>query len=199
MSLLDDMMLTDSQIIDLLRAGKRDGMDALFDRYYKPLVVFADGFVHDLFEAEDIVQEQLVKIWEENLYQKIHEKALSTFLFTMVKNNCTNRLIRRGIKTELLDLPHYQIAQEEAQELDPAVVNTIRQALDRLPEKTRKVVECVMLKECMYKEAAEELGVSINTVKTLLKAGIKELRVLLKDQQEIIFLFLARFIKIPPR
>ena len=43
--------------------------------------------------------------------------------------------------------------------------------------------------KCLYKEAAEELGVSVNTVKTLLKQGMRELRELLKDKQELIFYF----------
>ncbi|WP_240388169.1 RNA polymerase sigma factor [Butyricimonas synergistica] len=192
-------MVNDGQIIELLKAGKREGMNVLFERYYKPLVLFADGMLHDLSAAEDVVQEQLVKLWEEALYERIHERALSTFLFTMVKNSCTNQLLRRGIKTELLALPHYQIAQEEAQELDPEVVHMVRKALDSLPEKTRGVVECVMLRGRMYKEAAEELGVSLNTVKTLLKIGLKELRVLLKEQRGMIFLFISRFSKILSR
>ncbi|MCB6971581.1 MULTISPECIES: RNA polymerase sigma factor [Butyricimonas] len=189
-------MVSDRQIIELLKAGKREGMGVLFDRYYKPLVVFADGLLHDLSAAEDVVQEQLVKLWEEALYERIHERALSTFLFTMVKNTCTNQLLRRGIKTELLALPHYQIAQEEAHELDPEVIRVVRKALDTLPEKTRGVVECVMLRGRMYKEAAEELGVSVNTVKTLLKVGLKELRILLKEQREMIFLFISRLNKV---
>lgn len=62
-------------------------------------------------------------------------------------------------------------------------------ALEKLPDKTRLVVTVVMLQEKMYKEAAEELGVSVNTVKTLLKQGMRELRELLKDKQELIFYF----------
>ena len=39
------MSVSDAQIIALLQAGKRQGMNALFDRYYKPLVVFADDLL----------------------------------------------------------------------------------------------------------------------------------------------------------
>lgn len=67
-------MVSDRQIIELLKAGKREGMSALFERYYKPLVLFADGMLHDLSAAEDVVQEQLVKLWEEALYERIHER-----------------------------------------------------------------------------------------------------------------------------
>ena len=77
----------------------------------------------------------------------------------------------------------------EAERLDDSAVELIRGALEKLPDKTRLVVTVVMLQEKMYKEAAEELGVSVNTVKTLLKQGMRELRELLKDKQELIFYF----------
>ncbi|WP_294142812.1 sigma-70 family RNA polymerase sigma factor [uncultured Sanguibacteroides sp.] len=184
------MVVNDVQILEMLKTGQRQGMGVLFDRYYKPLVLFADGFMHNMAEAEDVVQEQLVKLWEEELYERIHPRALSTFLFTMVKNSCTNRLLRKGIKTEHLNMPHYQIAQEEAEGLDEAVVNTVLTAMQKLPHKTRVVVETVMQKGRMYKEAAEELGISVNTVKTLLKMGLKELRGELKDHKNMFFLLM---------
>ena len=56
------MSVSDAQIIALLQAGKRQGMNALFDRYYKPLVVFADDLLHDLPEAEDTILEQFEKL-----------------------------------------------------------------------------------------------------------------------------------------
>ena len=83
----------------------------------------------------------------------------------------------------------FMIALEEAERLDDSAVELIRGALEKLPDKTRLVVTVVMLQEKMYKEAAEELGVSVNTVKTLLKQGMRELRELLKDKQELIFYF----------
>ena len=104
------MSVSDAQIIALLQAGKRQGMNALFDRYYKPLVVFADDLLHDLPEAEDTVLEQFVKLWEKELYEHIHPNALSTFLFTIVKNACMNQITKKGLPTEQLDLPHYAIA-----------------------------------------------------------------------------------------
>ena len=123
-------------------------MDALFERYYRPLVVFAESYLHDLQSTEDLVQEQMVKLWSKQTFAGIVPEALGTFLFTVVKNACINWL-----------------------------------------DKTRLVVTVVMSQEKMYKEAAEELGVSVNTVKTLLKQGMRELRELLKDKQELIFYF----------
>ena len=54
-------MLSDSKILQTLREKEPLGMDALFERYYRPLVVFAESYLHDLQSAEDLVQEQMVK------------------------------------------------------------------------------------------------------------------------------------------
>ena len=48
-------MLSDSKILQTLREKEPLGMDALFERYYRPLVVFAESYLHDLQSAEDLV------------------------------------------------------------------------------------------------------------------------------------------------
>ena len=184
------MSVSDAQIIALLQAGKRQGMNALFDRYYKPLVVFADDLLHDLPEAEDTVLEQFVKLWEKELYEHIHPNALSTFLFTIVKNACMNQITKKGLPTEQLDLPHYAIAQEESYLLDETVIETVLAAVRKLPEKTQQVVQSVMCQGHSYQETADELKVSINTVKTLLKAGMRELRSELEEYKKMFLLFM---------
>lgn len=185
-----DMSVSDAQIIALLQAGKKQGMNTLFERYYKPLVLFANTLLHDLPEAEDIVLEQFVKIWEKELYRHIHPHALSTFLFTIVKNACINQIAKQGLFTEQLDLPHYSIAEEESNQLDETAIETVLTAVRKLPEKTQRVVQLVMCQGYTYQETANKLDVSINTVKTLLKAGMKELRSELKGYKKIFLLFM---------
>ena len=70
-----------------------------------------------------------------------------------------------------MDIPVEMIVDIDEERMD-----AVRQEVERLPERTRQVVEGVMLRGLKYKEAAEELEISINTVKFLLKAGIKRLR-----------------------
>ena len=120
-------------------------MDALFERYYRPLVVFAESYLHDLQSAEDLVQEQMVKLWSKQTFAGIVPEALGTFLFTVVKNACINWLEKKRLPVKSLNLLHYQIALEEAERLDDSAVELIRGALEKLPDKTRLVVTVVML------------------------------------------------------
>lgn len=181
-------MLQDHEILNMLVLGKRQGMEALFERYYKPLVVFAEAYTHDLSTAEDLVQDQMVKLWMKHAFEHVVAKALSTFLFAVVKNACINWTEKKKLPVTSLDLPHFQIALDEAEQMDESVIQLITAAMHSLPEKTRRVMECVVLHEKMYKEAAEELGVSVNTVKTLLRQGMKELRERFRDKQELLLL-----------
>lgn len=189
-------MLEEQEIINALKAGQQMGMDALFERYYKPMVVFADTYLHDLHEAEDLVQEQIIKLWTRRAFDEIIVGALSTFLFTVIRNACINRRNKKKLPLTALEELHYaQVAWEEAERLDEAGVELIRNALQQLPEKTRKVVECVVLNGKQYKEAASELGVSVNTIKTLLRQGLKELREKLKGKQDCIFFLYFRSLR----
>ena len=73
-------------------------------------------------------------------------------------------------------------------------MDVVMREVERLPERTRQVVECVMLRGLKYKETAEELDISINTVKFALKEGTKRLRErLVSISLEILFYFLRRF------
>ena len=67
-------------------------MDALFERYYRPLVVFAESYLHDLQSAEDLVQEQMVKLWSKQTFAGIVPEALGTFLYRSEK--CLYQLAR---------------------------------------------------------------------------------------------------------
>lgn len=185
-------MQNDREILELLEKDTDKGMDHLFNRYYRPLVVFAHVYLNDMAEAEDTVQEQMVKLWTRRAFESVTADALGSFLFTVVKNACINHLEKKQLPLTSLDMPHFRIAQEEAGKMDDTAVRIVFEALQKLPEKTRRVVECVMLEDKMYKEAANELGVSVNTVKTLLKQGMKVLKSELKDKQEYLLLLYIR-------
>ena len=86
-------------------------MDALFERYYRPLVVFAESYLHDLQSAEDLVQEQMVKLWSKQTFAGIVPEALGTFLFTVVKNACINWLEKKRLPVKSLDLLHYRFGR----------------------------------------------------------------------------------------
>lgn len=67
---------------------------------------------------------------------------------------------------------HFDLAEEDTKRIAEEGIEKVQQALNELRQKNRLVVECVMIQKMKYKVAAKELGVSTNTIKTLLKHGL---------------------------
>ncbi|MGQ1910597.1 RNA polymerase sigma factor [Marinifilum sp. RC60d5] len=186
-------MPTDYSILEAIKKDNKKGLDNLFERYYKPLVLFANAYLNDIHLSEDIVQEQFIKFWNDELYNNIQtSKALSSYLFTLVKHASLNQIKKNDVLANTAEFTHYDIAEEEAKRLADEGIKKVHNALADLPEKTRKVVECIMIQNMRYKEAAEELEVSVNTIKTLLRGGLAKLKESLKDRQDLFILFFMK-------
>ncbi|MDO3694300.1 RNA polymerase sigma-70 factor [Wenyingzhuangia sp. chi5] len=145
-----------------------------FDRHYEELVKFANGYLFDKDASEDIVQEVFIYIWENASKIKI-ETSLRGYVFTMVRNRCYNFL--KSIKiTESYEYLDFNIGLVTEYVFDSTnedekkiVYHQMLKIVDALPERMQQVVKLKFLQNYKYSEIADELGISINTVKTQLK------------------------------
>lgn len=179
----------DSHILETLQKNRNAGGELLFKRYYKPLVSFANSIISDQIYAEDLVQEVFYHFIRGEVYLKIAPEVLATYLFRSVKNASMDRLNQKKIPVTPLDSLRFNIMEEEYQTIDPELILAIHQAIHTLPMRTRLVVEAVFIRGKKYKEVAEELNITVNTVKTLLASGLKQLRALFSETL-LLFFFL---------
>ncbi|PXX95390.1 RNA polymerase sigma-70 factor [Marinifilum breve] len=161
----------------------------VFESYFPSLCVFANKFVRDEDLAKDLVQDVFVKIWN-NETEFDSERSMKVYFYLATKNTCFDYLKkqkRRGFTEEL---------NEEVQIEDDYVVNeivreeTYRQlegAIELLPEKAREILR-LNLQGLSNPEIAEELNVSINTVKTHKLHAFRKLRELFGEQYVIFLL-----------
>ena len=154
-------------------------LEELFQKYYARLVYFACQLTTDRSGAEDIAQEAFIKYW--NLKDEISgdEAAIKSFLYTSVKNTCLNTI--RHLK--VVDSYAAQAEKSEVEEetaihaiIKAEVLGELHQAISSLPESCQKVSRMGFLEGMKNHEIAQELGVSINTVKTQKKRGLELLR-----------------------
>ena len=181
---------SDTEIMALLKEDLDRGGRLLFERYYKPLVVFADSCVTDPADAEELVQEVFYKFVRNKTWDKIKPRVLSTYLFRSVRNACINHLEQQKIVIPENELLRFDAIEEVAPTLDNELIDKLMDALDRLPERAGLVVRKIVLESKKYKETAEELDISVNTVKSLLAAGLKRLREQF-PKEYLVLLFLA--------
>ena len=158
---------------------------------YHSLCLYGNKIVLEEDVVKDAVQEAFIALWDkkEELFNIFRIKA---YLYTIVRNKLLT--YKRLKKTVSIDSSPFDIEDEELdlQILKEETYKILRDAISDLPERTRKVID---FKICGHtnKEIAEILDITVNTVKTLQKAGYSKLREKLKENVYVL-LFLAELL-----
>lgn len=146
----------------------------LFEDWYADLVNYAIKHLFHQSSSEDVVQDVFIYLWENA--DKINiQTTLKGYTYAMVRNRCLNILKANKI-TDTANIMEMQVMLEtdynpdyfhqEEQNLELALMLKV---LESLPTKMRTIVKLRFANNYKYSEIAEELGVSINTIKTQLK------------------------------
>lgn len=161
-------------ILERLKKKDKKAFQQVFEAFYPRLVAYSYKFTYNQTTSEDLVQESFIYIWENIQNLKI-EKSLQAYLFTMVRNRSLNHLK----KIKVTDFNHLiDISNFLTEEFEKEIFTEIEKR--RLLEKAEGILQCLPDKMCevfklkvmhglSYKEISEEMGVSVNTVKTQLK------------------------------
>ncbi|MFD0990062.1 RNA polymerase sigma factor [Mariniflexile jejuense] len=173
--------LTHSEsFLSLLKKGDKDAFKIIFDTYYKRLFAFALQYTEDKFAAEEIVEETLLKLWQKRTKLEKVEN-LKSYLYTMVRNASIDYLKKEKKFVRLDAKKHNSISTKEQYIIEEETHAILFQALETLPEKCRKVFELSCLDGAKYKDIAEDLQISINTVKSQRARAIELLKSYLKN------------------
>ncbi|MDO5969407.1 RNA polymerase sigma-70 factor [Flavivirga aquimarina] len=154
----------------------------LFESLYPQLCVFAYKYLSDLELSKDIVQEVFLKVWEDKMTFQ-NENHTTGFFYKAVKNKCLNYLKSKSYKvTERYESANLKAHKTEEFNISEAVaIETtvvIENAIKKLPEKAAKVIR-LSIEDYSNNEIAEELSISVNTVKDHKKSAYRKLRNLL--------------------
>ena len=182
------MQLSDKIIVEELRKGNEQVYRSLFDNYYPTLMQFAFRFVYDKDACKDLVQDVFITLWEKRETQNIN--TLKWYLHTAVKNKCLLYLRNIGIKDKhqvyIIDSYLSEHAKEDI--LDPQLVREVNEALDQLPKEMKRIFRLKYVHGLTMNEIAEDLDISVSTVKTQLGRARLKLRNLLFDRTLLVFL-----------
>lgn len=184
-------MQEDNQtILDIFCKNRRDGIRMLFERYYSSLVVYAQGKIKDGGMAEDLVQEFFLRLWEKDYLEHTSAPTLESYLYSSVRNACYTYGCQKDVLRARADYEGVDVAAEAAEAMNQKIVEQVEGVIQKLPGQTREVVNCILMRDMKYQEAADELHISLNTVKTLLKNGMRYLREELGSGRELLLLFI---------
>ena len=150
--------------------------DDLFKYNYRPLCLYALHYIQDVDLAEDIVQDSYASLWEK-LQEGDHVLNLKSYLYMMVRNRCLDHLRKKGLPTESLKpYDSYGIIDDDDAQERSQTEARLWTAIDSLPEKCREVFIMSKRDGLKYEEIAEELGLSVNTVRNQISKALKVLK-----------------------
>lgn len=169
---------TDAQLLAGISNRNIAAFDALFHKYYKLLCGYAFLFLRDEEDAKDIVQNLFIEIWEKRRFEYL-EGNIKSYLYKSVHNRCLNYL--RNNETKMRRQIDYEervgmINNTVDHELKEQVYKRLETNLDTLPKQRREAISLVYLEDKKYQDVANAMGISINSLKTHLKIGLKNLR-----------------------
>lgn len=187
---------TDAKLLSLVKQGDKEAFDCIYKKYWDILFDQAFKRVKSKEDAEEIVQELFIYLWINR--EKIHvTHTLFSYLSTAVKYRVFNHVRRNIVEEKHLssslnaDPKHIETVEESI------LYNDLRAAYEKevkkLPERCREVYTLRREEDLSFKEIAEKLNISVNTVDKQLAKALKKLREKLKDYQSSLPFFSFNF------
>ena len=174
-----------------LKADSRKAFNALYQMYCARLYAFAYQYTKSREDAEEIVQDVFVRLWNSRTIIR-QEDSLRSLLFIMSKHSLINAYranLNSLVYEDYVDYQSELVVDDIANKIEyDEFIRELKRALGTLPATQRKVIELSRLQELSNKEIAQELSLSEQTVKNQLSLGLKALRSELKRFPAILFL-----------
>lgn len=194
------MDLMEALIVQNLKEGNEHAYKYVFDAHYDVLCVIAVRYLHDDFMAESVVGDVIFHLWETRENIDI-QTSLRQYLVRSVRNRCLDYLKSRQFRHEqtLSTLPDDSRLLERSAShdhplgylLEKELEQTINDVIEGLPADCRRIFKMSRFDGKKNTEIAQELGISVNTVKYHMKQALR----LLQQQlgKYFIFLLMAYF------
>jgi RNA polymerase sigma-70 factor (family 1) len=175
------------------KSGDREAFERVFHTYYKVLAIYAKTMLKDMDDAEDIVQQVFISIWEKGETLEVHT-SLRALLYKSVHNACLNKIKQQTVRTKYAVEIQYQVQEAKTDDgmQQKELQKNIEQALNALPEQCGKIFRMSRFEHLKYQEIADQLGLSVKTVENQMGKALKIMKVHLKDYLPIALLIISQ-------
>ena len=184
-----DFIFTDEELISRFQNGDERAYVELVNRYKDRLLNFVFQFLGDIEQAEDVVQDTMLRLYEKKHYYKEIAK-FSTWIYTIARNLANTELRKKKrrkttylsqlSKERQFEIPAMQ--DDVDQSLQNEFINDrIQSAINNLPEHFKVVIILRDIQELSYEEISNIVEVPLGTIKSRINRARIQLQAELID------------------
>jgi len=186
----EDARAEEFELLRRIAQRERAAFEDLYSRYANILYASALKFVKEDADAQDVVQDVFIQIWDKaKLYDPAKGKPL-TWALTLTRNRAIDRIRAIQRRTRLRDEFEQETFVDESAGVREALSGVdasekgqiLRKAVSQLSPQQKKVIELAYFGGLTQTEIAEKLGEPLGTVKARARRGLLKLKELLGDQ-----------------
>lgn len=174
----------DAALLVAYANGDPSAAQVLTARLLPRVLAQATRMLSDQAEAEDVAQDALMRLWKIAPDWRQDEAQVSTWLYRVVANLCTDWLRkRRGVPLDQIAEPADPQRGVEVQMQDTARLRALADALAQLPERQAQAVSLRHLQGMGNPEIAEIMDISVRSVESLTARGKRALTDILQGRK----------------
>ncbi|MDP4207249.1 MAG: RNA polymerase sigma-70 factor [Bacteroidota bacterium] len=175
---------TTDQLITRISEDDSEAFEALFHLYNKRVYAFAYGLLRSSPDAEEIVQNVFMAVWNQRKALQFSSSFLA-YLYGIARH-MVYRFIQQRVNHEAFIEYYLEHNNEyafitEDQVLYKDFEDLLQRFIQKLPERRREIFVLSRIENMSYKEISEKLGISENTVDTQIRHALAYLRVQLVE------------------
>jgi RNA polymerase sigma-70 factor, ECF subfamily len=185
------VLASETELLEAIREGDETAFEMIFKEHYQALCRYANSFLSDKDEAEEVVQSAFLGIWEKRGSITV-TLSLKAYLYQAIRNRCLNVIKHEKVKQAhaqheaVMSVKYYEPTSEAV--LSNELEQKIYVAMQALPEQCRLVFKLSRFEQLKYQEIADQLNISVKTVENQIGKALKIMREQLRDYLPILLL-----------
>jgi len=174
---------SDETLMQQIQGGDHQAFARLIDRHLETLHGFAQRMLGNPTDADDIIQETFLRVWQKAEKWQPTTAKVSTWLHSITHNLCIDFYRRdKGEMVNITDVELIDPHQPDDSRQQEEVAREIKAALQQLPENQRSAIILCHYQDLSNREAAQVLGISVSALESLMARGRRKLRTILQAQ-----------------
>ena len=171
--------MIDEKVVQRLKNGEERAFRQIYDTHFPKLYRYALTILHSPEASEEVVQEAFMTLWRKRASVD-PTQSLNHYLYTLTKHQCFRSLQELARRKDLQQELSYRLATSSTDTEDQVVFNQsyaiAQEAIRQLPPKRQRIYEMARLNGYSLREIAQELGISVSTVKNQLLLATQSVR-----------------------